>query len=43
VLERLAATGSDPVGNTPEEFAAHIRRELELFGKVIRTAGIKAN
>ncbi len=43
VLERLAASGSDPVGNTPDEFAAHIRRELELFGKVIKTAGIKAN
>lgn len=42
-LERLAATGNDPVGSSPEEFAAHIKRELDLFGKVIKTAGIKAN
>ena len=43
VLERLAAAGSDPVGDSPEEFTAHIKRELELFGKVIKTAGIKGN
>ena len=42
-IEKVLATGSEPVGNTPEEFAAHIQRELDLFGKVIRTAGIKAN
>jgi hypothetical protein len=29
VVERLAADGSEPVGNTPEEFGAHIRAEIE--------------
>lgn len=42
VRERLAATGSDPVGSTPEEFAAQIKRELKQFGSVIKAAGIKA-
>lgn len=39
--ERLAATGSDPVGSTPEEFAAQIKRELQQFSAVIKAAGIK--
>ena len=42
VRERLAATGTDPVGSTPEEFAAEINRQLELLGKVIKAAGMKA-
>ena len=42
VRERLAATGSDPVGSTPAEFAAQIKRELRQYGKVIKAAGIKA-
>ena len=41
-IDRLAATGSDPVGGTPEEFAAKIRRELEQFGRVIRASGMRA-
>ena len=40
--ERLAKAGTDPIGSTPEEFAAEIKRELEEFGTVIRAAGIKA-
>lgn len=40
-LELLAASGSDPVGSTPAEFSAWIRRELTLLGPVIREAGIK--
>ncbi len=42
VRERLAATGTDPVGSTPEEFAAEIKRQLEILGKVIKAAGMKA-
>jgi len=40
VRERLAATGSDPHGSTPEAFATQIARELEQFGKVIRNSNI---
>ncbi|MBI4190624.1 MAG: tripartite tricarboxylate transporter substrate binding protein [Betaproteobacteria bacterium] len=41
VRERLAATGSDPIGSTPDEFAAEIKRQLDVLGKVIKAAGIQ--
>jgi tripartite-type tricarboxylate transporter receptor subunit TctC len=41
VVDRISATGSDPVGSSPQEFAQEIRREIELFGRIIRTSGIK--
>jgi tripartite-type tricarboxylate transporter receptor subunit TctC len=39
--ERLAELGYEPVGNTPDEFAAQIRNEIPKWAKIIRTAGIK--
>jgi tripartite-type tricarboxylate transporter receptor subunit TctC len=41
VKERLAALGFEPVANTPEEFAAHIKAEISKWAGVIREAGIK--
>jgi tripartite-type tricarboxylate transporter receptor subunit TctC len=41
--ERLRALGTDPVGNTPEEFGAFIRAELAKYAKVIRDAKIKVD
>jgi tripartite-type tricarboxylate transporter receptor subunit TctC len=41
MLKRLAAEGSEPVGSTPEEFAAHIRAEDEQWSRLIKKAGIK--
>ena len=41
--EKLAATGTDPLTSTPEEFAAYIKREITKWGEVIRKAGIKAD
>ena len=41
--ERLLALALDPVGSTPEEFAAYIRSETVKWGKLVREAGIKAN
>ena len=35
-------TGFDPVGDTPEEFAAFIRAEHARWGKLIAEAGIRA-
>jgi len=35
-------TGTDPVGDTPEEFAAFIRAEHARWGKLIAEAGIRA-
>ena len=39
--ERLIADGAEPVGNTPEEFAAYIKRELPRWAAVIKAAGIR--
>jgi tripartite-type tricarboxylate transporter receptor subunit TctC len=40
--ERLIQLGYEPVGNTPDEFAAQIRTEIEIWARVIRSAGIRA-
>jgi tripartite-type tricarboxylate transporter receptor subunit TctC len=36
----LVANGADPVGSTPAEFTAFIAREMETWGKIIKTANI---
>jgi tripartite-type tricarboxylate transporter receptor subunit TctC len=40
VAKRLADVGAEPVGNTPEQMAAQIRRETEEFGKIVKQAKI---
>ena len=42
VVERLSAQGAEPVGSTPEEFAAYIRSETVKWAKVVRESGAKA-
>ena len=39
--EKLALDGAQPVGSTPAEFAALIRRELDKWTRVVRAAGIE--
>jgi tripartite-type tricarboxylate transporter receptor subunit TctC len=39
--ERLAADGAEPLGGSPAEFAALIRKELEKWTRVARAAGIE--
>ncbi|MEA3195024.1 MAG: hypothetical protein QOD26_3357 [Betaproteobacteria bacterium] len=39
--ERLAADGAEPLGGSPAEFAALIRRELDKWTRVARAAGIE--
>ncbi len=41
VRERIIALGAEPVGNTPEEFGAFIKREFVTWAKIIREVGIK--
>ena len=41
--EKLAASGTDPLTSTPEEFAAYIRQEIVKWGDVVRKAGLKAD
>ncbi len=40
--ERMAALGIDPVGNSPEEFAAYLKAEGARYAPVIRAANIGA-
>ena len=39
--ERLKAEGSDPVGNTPEQFGVFLRDEIAKWAKVIKFANVK--
>jgi tripartite-type tricarboxylate transporter receptor subunit TctC len=41
VLARFKQLSTEPVGNSPEEFAAFVRAELEKYARVIKAAGIK--
>jgi tripartite-type tricarboxylate transporter receptor subunit TctC len=43
VRARLAQLGVQPLGTTPEEAAARIRREVPRYREAITSAGIKAN
>jgi tripartite-type tricarboxylate transporter receptor subunit TctC len=38
---RLAALGFTPVGSDPKAFAAEIKSDIELWGEVVRSAGIQ--
>jgi tripartite-type tricarboxylate transporter receptor subunit TctC len=42
VKTNLLAEGAEPVGNSPEEFGDFIKAEIAKWGKVIRTAGLRA-
>jgi tripartite-type tricarboxylate transporter receptor subunit TctC len=39
--DRLAADGAEPLGSTPAEFGAFIRRELDKWTRVANAAGIE--
>jgi tripartite-type tricarboxylate transporter receptor subunit TctC len=41
VNERLAVLGFKGVANTPDEFAARIKLEIEKWGKVVRDANLR--
>ena len=39
--ERLTALGMEPVGGTPEAYAAHLKEELAKYARIVKAAGIK--
>ena len=43
VKQRLDATGFEPIGSTPEQFAAYIRSEIDKWTKVVRAAGMRVD
>jgi tripartite-type tricarboxylate transporter receptor subunit TctC len=41
IKEKLLKVGTEPVGSSPQDFAAKIRSEVASMGKVIRDVGIR--
>ena len=39
--ERFASMGLEPLGSSPEEFAARIEREIPMWAKIVKAAGIR--
>ena len=37
---KLAADGAEPVGSTPEQFAAFIQSEIDKWSRVVKSSGI---
>jgi hypothetical protein len=40
--DALGGQGADPVGSTPEEYAAQNRTDFVKYAKVVKLAGVKA-
>ena len=40
VKEKLAVQGAEPLGSTPEEYGAYIRRELARWAGVVKATGV---
>jgi tripartite-type tricarboxylate transporter receptor subunit TctC len=40
-VERLAAAGTDPFPGSPDQFAAFLKSEIEKWGKVVKSIGLK--
>jgi tripartite-type tricarboxylate transporter receptor subunit TctC len=43
VRAQLASEGAEPIGNTPDQYAAQISAEIRKWGKLIRERGIRAD
>jgi tripartite-type tricarboxylate transporter receptor subunit TctC len=43
VRERFVSFGTEPVGNTPEAFAAQIKGDVAKWARVARAANIRAD
>jgi tripartite-type tricarboxylate transporter receptor subunit TctC len=42
IAERMAKAGLEPVGDTPAQFAQYLKAEAAKWGRLVKTAGIKA-
>jgi tripartite-type tricarboxylate transporter receptor subunit TctC len=41
IVQRLRELSAEPIGGSPQAMAAYMREEVDRWGKVIRTAGVK--
>jgi len=41
--ERMAGVGMEPAGNTPEQFDAYIKAEIEKWAPIVKEAGLKVD
>jgi tripartite-type tricarboxylate transporter receptor subunit TctC len=41
ILARFKQLSTEPIGNSPEEFAAFVKGELEKYARIIKAAGIR--
>jgi tripartite-type tricarboxylate transporter receptor subunit TctC len=39
--DKLSGLGLEPVGGTPQQYAAHLKEELANYGRIVKTAGIR--
>jgi tripartite-type tricarboxylate transporter receptor subunit TctC len=42
IAGRMTAAGLEPIGDTPAQFSAYLLSEMDKWGRLVRTAGIKA-
>lgn len=42
IAERMAKAGLEPIGDTPAEFTRYLKAEAAKWGRLVKTAGIKA-
>ena len=43
IRERFAVLGAEPLVMRPDEFDAYVKSEIEVNGRIVKAAGIKAN
>jgi tripartite-type tricarboxylate transporter receptor subunit TctC len=43
VIEKLSSQGAEPVANTPEEFTAFVRSEIEKWAKLVKAANMRTD
>ena len=43
VVRTLSSQGAEPVGNSPEEFSAFVKSEIEKWANLVRVAKMKTD
>jgi tripartite-type tricarboxylate transporter receptor subunit TctC len=41
IRRKLEGVGAEPIGTTPQELAAHLNKELDRWGALIKARGIR--